>query len=241
MVKWKTEAAVGGFWGEGVLRRSRCLMLFWWIFPSRGHVLMLLGGTGCASTEIGLLLICLEVGIQAAGNFWETKHILEFFICCTWCVQPPREYSCIYTLRLKSKPVQKIEVLFLLWKQWRLQGEKHSRKMRRFKLVFQVVLASQQQPRFSPSSRHFGSTAKCQSPRNCKFTPVGFHFSSSGKGGRGAKTDGSCQPAQKWDASGGVLFMEMFRSNNHRNSLISVGEGEFGSYGPILPFFKHLL
>lgn len=59
--------------------------------------------------------------------------------------------------------------------------------MRRFKLVFQVVLASQQQPRFSPSSRHFGSTEKCQSPRNCKFTPVGFHFSSSGKGGRGAK------------------------------------------------------
>lgn len=144
-------------------------------------------------------------------------------------------------LKVKIQTSRKIEVLFLLWKQWRLQWEKHSRDMRRFKLVLQVVLTSQQQPRFFPSSRHFGSTAKSQSLRNCKFTPVGFHFSSSGKGGRGAKTDGSCQPAQKWDASGGVLFMEMFRSNNHRSSLILVGEGEFGSYGPILPSFKHLL
>lgn len=65
--------------------------------------------------------------------------------------------------------------------------------------------------------------------------------SSSGKGSRGAKTGRSCQPAQKWYASGGVLWMEMLGSNNHRRSLVSIGEEEFDSYGPVLLSFKHLL
>lgn len=93
----------------------------------------------------------------------------------------------MYTLRLKSKTAEKWRCYSCCGNSEDYKGEKHSRNMRKFNLVLQVVLTSQQQPHFSPASRHFGSIAKSQRPRNCKFTPVGFCFSSSGKGGRGAK------------------------------------------------------
>lgn len=35
--------------------------------------------------------------------------------------------------------------------------------------------------------------------------------------------------------------MELLRSNNHRRSLVPSREGDFGSCGPVLPPFKHLL
>lgn len=214
----------------------------WWTFPTRGQMLTLLGGTGCVRTGIGLMLIWSELGAQEAERMSKKQNASRiFFICCRRCVQPPREYNCIYTLRLKSKTEEKWRCYSCCGNSEDYKGGKHSRDMRKFNLVLQVVLTSQQQPRFSPASRHFGSIAKSQSPRNCKFTPAGFCFPSSGKGGRGAKTDGNCQPAQKLHASGGVLFMETFRSNNHRRSLISIWEEEFGSYGPVLPSFKHLL
>lgn len=142
--------------------------------------------------------------------------------------------------KLKIQNSGEMEVLFLMWKQWRLQGGRTQQRHEEIQFGPSGGNDIPTATSLSPVSRHFGSVVKSPSPRNCKFIPVGFCFSSSGKGVRGAKTDGSCQPAQKWDASGGVLFMEMFRSNNHRRSLISIGEGEFDSCVPVLPSFKHL-
>lgn len=74
----------------------------------------------------------------------------------------------------------------------------------------------------------------------CMYTCRLLFLRCPGMGGRGAKTDGSCQSAQSQRAPEGVLFMEAFRSNNHGRFLMSIGDEESGSYGPVLPFFKHL-
>lgn len=136
---------------------------------------------------------------------------------------------------------REMEVLFLLGKQWILQGGKYSRGTRKLSLVLRFIWTSQQQPQFSPASVLFQQLCKIPKPQKlyvytCRF----LLLQCSGKGGRGAKTDGSCQPASNQHASEGVLFMETFRSSNHRRSLMSIGEEEFISCGPVSPSFKHL-
>lgn len=81
--------------------------------------------------------------------------------------------------KVKIQSNREIEVLFLLGKQWILQGGKYSRGTRKLSLVLRFIWSSQQQPQFSPASVYFSSFARSQSPRNYMFTPVGFCFSSA--------------------------------------------------------------
>lgn len=104
-------------------------------------------------------------------------------------VQPPREYSCIYTLRLKSTTAEKWRCYSCCGNSEDYNGGKHSRDMRLFALVLQVVLPSQQRPRFSPASMQVSSTAKSPNLQKLQIYTRGFSLLHLRKGRRqGCKT-----------------------------------------------------
>lgn len=132
-----------------------------------GQVLRLPQGTGCVRTGPGLLVGCREVGAQEAERISTKQSISKIFIFFSFVVhsvQPPREYSCIYTLRLKSPTAEKWRCYPRCGHSEDDNGGKHSRDTRLFSLVLQAVLTSHQQPRFSPASLCVSTVAKSQSP-----------------------------------------------------------------------------
>lgn len=184
MVKWKSQAGLrgqGSFRGECALGHPVELHLMLWPeeLPHGGvNKEAAVGSQGCEDRD------------KAAEGLFETKSAkkrdylrnqapLEHLYLLDMMHTTSQGIQLHLHFKVKIQSSREIEVLFLLGKQWILQGGKYSRGTRKLSLVLRFMPASQQQPQFSPASVYFSSFAKSQSPRNYRFTPVGFCFSSA--------------------------------------------------------------
>lgn len=225
MWKGKTEAGVreqGSFWGG-------CLMLRSWTFLTRDIVPWGTRNRAPHNPSGGRR--------PRSRGFLRTKMHLGFYLLYMLCTtsQGIQLHS---HFKVKIQTSGETEVLFLLWKTVNITRTKPARDRRKFSLVH--LWYWHPKGSFSSVSRHFGTIVKSQIPQKLQIFTCRFFHLQLRKWRQGWKN--------RWELSlsevmclRSALFVELLRSNNHRRSLVPSREGEFGSYGPVLPSFKDLL